>query len=54
MPALLVIGSWFTLQLVYTVFGPITGTVAWWTHMAGFTVGLIFAMVAKALAHLRW
>jgi membrane associated rhomboid family serine protease len=53
-PALLVIGSWFTLQLVYTVFGPITGTVAWWTHLAGFTLGLIFAMVAKALAQLRW
>ena len=35
-PAVIVIGSWFTLQLVYTVLGPISGVVAWWTHMAGF------------------
>lgn len=53
-PALLVIGSWFTLQLVYTAFGPITGAVAWWTHLAGFTVGLIFAMLARAMAQFRF
>ena len=52
-PALLVIGSWFTLQLVYTAFGPITGAVAWWTHLAGFAVGLIFAMLARAMAQFR-
>lgn len=43
-PALLVIGSWFTLQVVYTVFGPTTGAVAWWTHVAGFVAGLVFAL----------
>ena len=53
-PALLVIGSWFTLQLVYTAFGPITGAVAWWIHLAGFVLGLIFAMLARALAQLRF
>lgn len=53
-PALLVIGSWFTLQLVYSAFGPITGAVAWWTHLAGFVLGLIFAMLARALAQLRF
>ena len=53
-PALLVIGSWFTLQLVYSAFGPITGAVAWWTHLAGFVMGLIFAMLARALAQLRF
>jgi len=53
-PALLVIGSWFTLQLVYSAFGPITGAVAWWTHLAGFALGLIFAMLARALAQLRF
>ena len=52
-PALLVIGSWFTLQLVYTAFGPITGAVAWWTHLAGFVLGLIFALLARALAQIR-
>jgi len=49
-PALLVIGSWFTLQLVYSAFGPITGAVAWWTHLAGFVLGLMFAMMARAWA----
>ena len=52
-PAVLVIGSWFTLQLVYTVIGPITGMVAWWTHLAGFTLGLIFALLVRASALLR-
>lgn len=42
-PALLVIGSWFTLQLLYSVFGPISGEVAWWTHVAGFLAGLAAA-----------
>jgi len=52
-PALLVIGSWFTLQLLYTVFGPINGAVAWWTHLAGFALGLSFALIARALAQVR-
>ena len=52
-PAILVIGSWFTLQLVYTVLGPITGVVAWWTHMTGFTLGLIYALMARALTQVK-
>ncbi len=52
-PAVLVIGSWFTLQLVYTVLGPITGIVAWWTHMAGFALGLMFALLARATAQIK-
>ena len=52
-PAILVIGSWFTLQLVYTVLGPITGVVAWWTHMAGFTLGLIFALLVRATTQIK-
>lgn len=53
-PSVLVIGSWFTLQLVYTILGPITGIVAWWTHMAGFTLGLIFALLVRATAQMRF
>ncbi len=53
-PSTLVIGSWFTLQLVYTILGPITGVVAWWTHMAGFTLGLIFALLVRATTHMRF
>ena len=52
-PALLVIGSWFTLQLLYTVFGPINGAVSWWTHVAGFALGLSFSLVTRALAQIR-
>lgn len=52
-PALLVIGSWFTLQLLYTAFGPINAAVAWWTHLAGFALGLSFALVTRALALIR-
>ena len=52
-PSVLVIGSWFTLQLVYTIIGPITGVVAWWTHMAGFTLGLIYALLTRADAQVR-
>jgi membrane associated rhomboid family serine protease len=52
-PALLVIGSWFTLQLLYTVFGPINAAVAWWTHLAGFALGLSFALLARALVQIR-
>jgi membrane associated rhomboid family serine protease len=52
-PALLVIGSWFTLQLLYTVFGPINGEVAWWTHVAGFALGLIITLLARVLARVR-
>lgn len=52
-PTLLVIGSWFTLQLLYTVFGPIDGAVAWWTHVAGFALGLSFALLTRALAQIR-
>lgn len=49
-PALLVIGSWFTLQMLYTVFGPISGAVAWWTHVAGFLAGVIAAMLYRSLS----
>ncbi len=53
-PSLLVIGSWFTLQLLYTVFGPINAAVAWWTHLAGFALGLSIALFYRALAQLRY
>ena len=52
-PAIIVIGSWFTLQLLYTAFGPINAAVAWWTHLAGFALGLSFALLARALAQTR-
>lgn len=53
-PALLVIGSWFTLQLLYTAFGPINETVALWTHLAGFALGLMIALLVLAMAQIRF
>lgn len=52
-PALFVIGSWFTLQLLYTAFGPINAAVAWWTHLAGFALGISLALAARGVALLR-
>lgn len=46
-PAILVIGSWFTLQLIYTVFGSQDGAVAWWAHVAGFTAGMVVALALR-------
>ena len=47
-PAILVIGSWFTLQLLYSVFGPTSHDVAWSAHLAGFLLGLVAALVLRA------
>lgn len=47
-PALLVVVSWFLLQLLYTWFGPTSGAMAWWTHLTGFVLGLTFALVTRA------
>ncbi|MDT8437781.1 MAG: rhomboid family intramembrane serine protease [Wenzhouxiangellaceae bacterium] len=49
-PALLVIGSWFTLQLVYTMVGPMSDTVAWQAHLAGFAAGLLVALPIRLLS----
>lgn len=49
-PALLVIGSWFTLQLVYTVFGPMSDAVAWRAHVTGFVAGLLLALPFRLLS----
>jgi len=46
-PAVLVIGSWFTLQLIYTAFGSADGTVAWWAHVAGFVAGVVVAIALR-------
>ena len=46
-PAILVIGSWFTLQLIYTVFGSPDGAVAWWAHVAGFVAGVVVAIALR-------
>lgn len=46
-PAPLLIGFWILLQLLFTYAGPTFGAVAWWTHIAGFAVGIVFALLSR-------
>lgn len=48
-PAALLIGLWATLQLIFTFVGPSFGAVAWWAHLAGFGVGLLYALALKPM-----
>jgi membrane associated rhomboid family serine protease len=41
------IGFWILLQLLFTFVGPAFGAVAWWTHIAGFAIGILFALIAR-------
>ena len=45
MPSLLVIGSWFALQVAYTVFGPVSEQIAWRVHVEGFVAGVLAALL---------
>ncbi len=49
LPSLLVIGSWFALQVIYTLQGPVTGDVAWRVHVVGFVVGIMAGMLIRLL-----
>ena len=46
-PAPLLIGFWAGLQLLFTYVGPAFGAVAWWTHIAGFLIGIAFALLSR-------
>jgi membrane associated rhomboid family serine protease len=46
-PASLLIGVWVVLQMLFTYVGPAFGAVVWFTHIAGFAVGAVFAIVSK-------
>lgn len=46
-PSLILISSWFGLQLMYTLWLPGVGAVAWWTHIVGFVSGVILAAPAR-------
>ena len=43
------IGLWAVLQLAFTFVGPSFGAVAWWAHLAGFIVGLGYALALKPM-----
>jgi len=46
-PASLLIGFWAVLQILFTFVGPAFGAVAWWTHITGFIVGIVIALLWK-------
>jgi len=46
-PAFLLIGIWVLLQLLFSYAGPSYGAVVWWTHIAGFLFGIVFALLSR-------
>ena len=46
-PSILVIGSWVLLQIVYTMQGAISSTLAWKIHLSGFVIGLSMALLLR-------
>ncbi len=46
-PAFLLIAIWVLLQLLFSYAGPSYGAVVWWTHIAGFLFGVLFALFAR-------
>ncbi len=52
-PALMLIGLWFLLQLMYTFVIPEVVAVAWWTHIAGFLIGIIMIQPARLISPKR-
>lgn len=46
-PAPVLIGFWIGLQFLFTFVGPAFGAVAWWTHIAGFAIGIAFAVLSR-------
>jgi membrane associated rhomboid family serine protease len=46
-PASLLIGFWAVLQIVFTYVGPAFGAVAWWTHIAGFLIGIALGLFSR-------
>ena len=47
-PAFLLIGAWAGLQVLFAYIGPAFGAVAWSAHIAGFLVGVVFALFVRA------
>ncbi len=52
-PASLLIGLWVLLQLLFTYAGPGFGAVVWWSHIAGFLFGVVFALLSRGAVERR-
>ncbi len=53
-PAPLLIGFWAMLQLLFTFVGPAFGAVAWWTHVGGFLIGILFGLLSRPVVARRF
>ncbi len=48
-PAPVLIGLWFFLQVLYTIASPAESTIAWLAHIIGFITGFLLAQILKPL-----
>ena len=46
-PAVLLIGLWVLLQVLFAYIGPAYGQVAWVAHVAGFGAGGLLALMSR-------
>ena len=46
-PAMLLIGLWIVLQVLFAYIGPAYGQVAWVAHVAGFGAGGLLALLSR-------
>lgn len=46
-PASLLIGFWALLQVIFSLIDPAFGKIAWSVHLAGFALGVSFALVSR-------
>ena len=47
LPAVLVLGFWFLLQVYHVAVAQPGEDIAWWAHIAGFTFGLIITLILR-------
>jgi len=47
LPSLFVIGSWFVLQVIYSMQGPLAGDIVWRVHLTGFFAGMLCGLLLR-------
>ncbi|MDA3935104.1 MAG: rhomboid family intramembrane serine protease [Gammaproteobacteria bacterium] len=47
LPSLFVIGSWFVLQVIYSLQGPLSGNIVWRVHLTGFFAGMLCGLLLR-------
>lgn len=53
-PAYYYLGFWFLLQLLYGSIGELAGGVAYWAHIGGFVMGLLFGLAYRLSVGIRY